>query len=39
MDGFVVLLAALICPLVMGVVMWMTTRMRRNHGSRDANRR
>lgn len=37
MDGFVVLLAALICPLVMGIVMWVTTRMRWNRSSRDAH--
>ena len=37
MDGLVVLLAALICPLLMGVVMWVTTRMRRDRPARDGN--
>jgi heme/copper-type cytochrome/quinol oxidase subunit 2 len=39
MDRFVFLLAALICLLVMGVVMWVTMRMRRDHGARDGNGR
>jgi heme/copper-type cytochrome/quinol oxidase subunit 4 len=38
MEGFVFLFAALICPLVIGAVMWVTTRMRWNRSVRDAHR-